>query len=61
MQITMPLMFGFITMSLASGLAVYFVISNLVGIATQYFISGKGSLSLPRGLKKGKQKDKKGK
>ena len=61
MQITMPLMFGFITMSLASGLAVYFVISNLVGIATQYFISGKGSLSLPRGLKKGEQKDKKGK
>ena len=61
MQITMPLMFGFITMSLASGLAVYFVISNLVGIVTQYFISGKGSLSLPRGLKKGEQKDKKGK
>ena len=61
MQITMPLMFGFITMSLASGLAVYFVISNLVGIATQYFISGKGSISLPIGLKKGEQKDKKGK
>jgi len=61
MQITMPLMFGFITMSLASGLAVYFVISNLVGIVTQYFISGKGSLSLPRGLKKGAPKDKKGK
>jgi YidC/Oxa1 family membrane protein insertase len=61
MQITMPLMFGFITLNLASGLAVYFVISNLVGIATQYFISGKGSLSLPRVLKKGEQKDKKGK
>ncbi len=61
MQITMPLMFGFITLNLASGLAVYFVISNLVGIATQYFISGKGSLSLPRVLKRGEQKDKKGK
>jgi len=61
MQITMPLMFGFITMSLASGLAVYFVISNLVGIVIQYFISGKGSLPLPRGLKKSEQKDKKGK
>ena len=61
MQITMPLMFGFITLNLASGLAVYFVISNLVGIVIQYFISGKGSLSLPGGLKKGKQKDKKGK
>ena len=57
MQITMPLMFGFITMSLASGLAVYFVISNLVGIATQYFISGKGSL-LPQ---RGQKQDKKGK
>jgi len=61
MQITMPLMFGFITMSLASGLAVYFVISNLVGIATQYLISGKGSLLLQRVQKKGQQNDKKGK
>jgi len=57
MQITMPLMFGFITMSLASGLAVYFVISNLVGIAIQYFITGPGSL-LPQ---RGKKQDKKGK
>jgi YidC/Oxa1 family membrane protein insertase len=57
MQITMPLMFGFITMSVASGLAVYFVISNLVGIVTQYFISGWGGL-LP---KRGEKKDKKGK
>jgi len=57
MQITMPLMFGFITMSLASGLAVYFVISNLVGIVIQYFISGAGGL-LPQ---RGKQQDKKGK
>ena len=60
MQITMPLMFGFITMSLASGLAVYFVISNLVGIVTQYFVSGKGSISLPRGLRKDEQTVKKG-
>ncbi|MBC8265030.1 MAG: membrane protein insertase YidC [Anaerolineales bacterium] len=57
MQITMPLMFGFITMSLASGLAVYFVISNLVGIAIQYFITGTGGL-LP---KKDQKQDKKGK
>jgi len=39
MQITMPLMFAFITINLASGLAVYFIISNLVGIAIQYFIN----------------------
>jgi len=57
MQITMPLMFGFITMSLASGLAVYFVISNLVGIVTQYFITGTGGL-LPQ---RGKKQDQKGK
>jgi YidC/Oxa1 family membrane protein insertase len=61
MQLTMPLMFGFITMSLASGLAVYFVISNLVGIVTQYFISGRGSLSLlPQRDENGKKKGKKG-
>lgn len=57
MQITMPLMFGFITMSLASGLAVYFVISNLVGIVIQYFITGTGGL-LPQ---RGQKQDKKGK
>jgi YidC/Oxa1 family membrane protein insertase len=60
MQITMPLMFGFITMSLASGLAVYFVISNLVGIVIQYFITGQGSDLLQRVQKKGEPKDKKG-
>lgn len=57
MQITMPLMFGFITMSVASGLAVYFLISNLVGIVIQYFITGWGGL-LPQ---RGEKKDKKGK
>jgi YidC/Oxa1 family membrane protein insertase len=56
MQITMPLMFGFITMSLASGLAVYFVVSNLVGIVIQYFISGWGGLLPQRGEKKDKGK-----
>jgi YidC/Oxa1 family membrane protein insertase len=61
MQITMPLMFGFITMSLASGLAVYFVISNLVGIVTQYFVSGQSGLSLPQWLRRGESNDRKGK
>ncbi len=32
MQITMPLFLGFISMSYASGLSVYFIVSNLVGI-----------------------------
>ncbi len=39
MMLTMPLMFAFITINLASGLAVYFIISNLVGMASQYFIN----------------------
>jgi len=62
MQITMPLMFGFITMSVASGLAVYFVVTNLVGIVIQYFISGWGGLLPQRGEKGEKKgKSKKGK
>ncbi len=50
MAMTMPLMFGFITVNLASGLALYFVISNLIGIVVQYFMTGWGSLSslIPR-------------
>ena len=39
MMITMPLMFAFITINYASGLAVYFIISNLVGMVVQYFIN----------------------
>jgi YidC/Oxa1 family membrane protein insertase len=39
MTLTMPLMFAFITINLASGLAVYFIISNLVGMAIQFFIN----------------------
>jgi len=39
MMLTMPLMFAFITINYASGLAVYFIISNLVGMVTQYFIN----------------------
>jgi YidC/Oxa1 family membrane protein insertase len=39
MMLTMPLMFAFITINYASGLAVYFIISNLVGMAIQYFIN----------------------
>jgi len=39
MMLTMPLMFAFITINLASGLAVYFIISNLVGMAIQFFIN----------------------
>ncbi|MBC7263871.1 MAG: membrane protein insertase YidC [Chloroflexi bacterium] len=44
MQFMMPLMFGFITYQLASGLGLYFVISNIVSIVQQYFVSGWGGL-----------------
>lgn len=45
MELMMPLMFGWITWNLASGLGLYFVVSNIVGIIQQYFISGWGSLA----------------
>jgi YidC/Oxa1 family membrane protein insertase len=45
MQIMMPVMFGFISMSVASGLAVYWVVSNILRIAMQYRYSGWGGLS----------------
>ncbi len=44
MQIMMPLMFGFITLTLPSGLGLYFVVSTLAGIVIQYFIFGWGNL-----------------
>lgn len=39
MMLTMPIMFAFITINLASGLAVYFIISNLVGMGIQFLIN----------------------
>ena len=45
MELMMPLMFGWITINLASGLGLYFVATNVVGIIQQYFTSGLGSLA----------------
>jgi len=36
----MPLMFAFITLQFPSGLALYWVMSNVISIALQYFITG---------------------
>jgi len=44
MNLTMPLLMGFIAYSLASGLALYFIVSNLLGIA-QYAMMGKANWS----------------
>jgi YidC/Oxa1 family membrane protein insertase len=45
MQWMMPMMFGFFTVSFASGLAIYWFISNVISIAVQYFVTGWGSLT----------------
>jgi YidC/Oxa1 family membrane protein insertase len=37
----MPLVFGMITMMYSSGLGLYFLVSNIVGIVIQYFVSFK--------------------
>ena len=46
MQTFMPLMFGFFTLQFASGLALYWLASNIYSIVVQYFITGWGSLQL---------------
>ena len=38
MMYTMPLMFGFFSLSFPSGLSVYFILSNLVGIGQGFII-----------------------
>jgi len=40
----MPFMFAFFTLQLPSGLPIYWVASNLIGIAIQYFVTGWGGL-----------------
>jgi len=44
MLMMMPMMFGVFTLSFASGLAVYWTVSNFIGIITQYFVTGWGGL-----------------
>jgi len=45
MLILMPVMFAILTLSFPSGLALYWVASNIIGIVMQYFITGWGELS----------------
>ena len=44
MQWMMPVMFGMITIGFPSGLALYWVVSNTIGIALQYRAAGWGNL-----------------
>lgn len=43
----MPLMFAFLTLQFPSGLALYWVVSNIIGIVMQYFVTGWGGLVIP--------------
>jgi YidC/Oxa1 family membrane protein insertase len=47
MILVFPLMFGFITLMLPAGLGLYFLISNIIGIGMQYYVTGWGTLRLP--------------
>ena len=47
----MPLMFAYITLSFSSGLALYWVLSSIISIGMQYFISGWGGLADLKNMK----------
>jgi len=40
MTLMMPLMFGMFVLMFPSGLALFWLVSNVIGIATQYFVTG---------------------
>lgn len=46
MNIMMPMMFGLFALNFASGLSIYFIVSNIIGVA-QYFFLGKTSTLAP--------------
>ncbi len=54
MMMIMPIMFGFFSLSFASGLSIYFIVSNIIGIG-QYAMMGKIDLKQTLGLKKGEE------
>ncbi len=50
----MPIMFGYFTLYFESGLAVYWIISNIIGILIQGFITGWGPLAQVASLVRGR-------
>ena len=54
----MPLMFAFLTMQFPSGLALYWVVSNVISIVVQYYMTGWGGL-LPAAARKQVGREKK--
>jgi YidC/Oxa1 family membrane protein insertase len=49
MTTMMPLMFGFFSLNFATGLSFYFIVSNIIGVITQGFISGWSGLKFWKG------------
>ena len=54
----MPLMFGFFCLTFPSGLALYWLVSNIISIVIQYYVTGWGALA-PSVAKQPAGKDKK--
>ena len=50
MTVMMPLMFGFFSLNFSTGLSLYFIVSNIIGIITQGFISGWKGLLFWKGM-----------
>jgi len=50
MTLMMPLMFGFFSLNFSTGLSFYFIVSNIIGIVTQGFISGWEGLMFWKGM-----------
>lgn len=44
MMMFMPIMFGYITLGLPSGLTLYWSVSNILSVVQQYFVAGWGGL-----------------
>ena len=44
MMMFMPIMFGYITLGLPSGLTLYWTVSNILSLVQQYFVTGWGGL-----------------
>jgi YidC/Oxa1 family membrane protein insertase len=51
MTLMMPLMFGFFSLQFSTGLSFYFIVSNIIGIISQGFISGWDGLMFWKGIK----------
>ncbi|MGC9333938.1 MAG: YidC/Oxa1 family membrane protein insertase [Anaerolineae bacterium] len=50
MTLMMPLMMGFFSLSFSTGLSFYFIVSNIIGLITQGFISGWEGLLFWKGM-----------